>query len=72
MLHTVTDTCSDVHKANISYWSKLELSFKIYVCKISNGIELRLACTGIPAMYNALRYSLHVCSYICYILDQNL
>ena len=38
-LHTVTDTCSNVHKANISYWSKLELSFKIYICKISNGIE---------------------------------
>ena len=32
---------------------------------------IRPACTGIPAMYNALRYSLHVC-YICYILDQNL
>ena len=33
--------------------------------------SIRPACTGIPAMYNALRYSLHVC-YICYILDQNL
>ena len=32
---------------------------------------IRPACTGIPAMYNALRYSLHVC-YICYFLDQNL
>ena len=29
---------------------------------------IRPACTGIPGMYNALRYSLHVC-YICYILD---
>ena len=33
--------------------------------------SIRPACTGIPAMYNALCYSLHVC-YIRYILDQNL
>ena len=30
---------------------------------------LRPACTGIPVMYNALRYSLHVCYILLYIID---